>query len=75
MSLLTDAQALANRPGGTCGVALLVRRLSEQEQTELNEALDSHVSARAVSEALKARGHDLNYQTLTRHRAGTCACR
>ena len=75
MSLLDEAQALAKRPGGTCGVALLVRRLDENEQAELDELLDADVSSRAAAEALALRGHKMNYQTIQRHRSGVCTCR
>jgi hypothetical protein len=74
MSLLAEAQSLSTRPGSTCGVAILVRRLSEAEQAELAEALSSDVSASAVSKALEQRGYDLNYQTIHRHRRGACRC-
>lgn len=76
MSLLDEAKGLAKRPGTACGVALLVSRLSQSEQDELNEAMAAKdVSARAISDALRARGHDLNYQVVTRHRAEICSCR
>ena len=75
MSLLEEAQALAKRPGGTCGVALLVRRLGETEQAELDELLDADVSSRAAADALGRRGHSINYQTIQRHRSGVCSCR
>lgn len=75
MSLLDEAKGLAKRSGGTCGVTVLVSRLSQSEQDELHEALAADISARALSEALRARGHDINYQVITRHRAGNCACR
>ncbi len=74
MSLLTDAQSLAKRPGGTCGVAVLVRSLSEQEQAELQEALESVVSSRALAAALEVRGYELSDQTILRHRSGRCSC-
>lgn len=74
MSLLQEARTVAARPGGSCGIAVLTRRLSESEQVELAEALDSDVSASALSKALELRGHDLNYQTISRHRAGKCRC-
>lgn len=75
MSLLTEAQAIARRPGGTCGVSLLVRSLSESEQAELHEALmaDS-VSSKALAAALKLRGHNIAYNTIQRHRRRDCAC-
>lgn len=75
MSLLAEAQELAKRPGGTCGVARLVRRLSESEQAELAEALASDVSARALCEALAKRGYEIGKHTIERHRAGACQCR
>lgn len=75
MSLLEEAQALAPRPGGVCGVALLVRRLGPEEQAEFAEAIASDVSASALSKALSARGYDVNYQTISRHRARRCTCR
>ena len=74
MSLLAEAQALASRAGGTCGVALLVRRLDETEQAELDEALASDVSANAIARALEHRGFKVNYQTISRHRGGRCSC-
>lgn len=75
MSLLEEAQALAKRPGGTCGVALLVRRLGETEQAELLEAMDDPItSSRGISLALDRRGYTVSYQTIQRHRRGDCAC-
>ena len=73
-SLLDVALVLAKRPGAVCGIALLARRLDETELDELNEALAADVSAAAVSKALEARGYDVNYQSISRHRAGRCRC-
>jgi hypothetical protein len=72
MSLLTEAQQLALRPGGTCGVALLV--LSPEERAELDEALASRVASEAIARAMEKRGHTIKYQTIARHRRGACAC-
>ena len=81
MSLLTEAQALSRRPGGTCGVTLLVRRLSESEQAELHEAIWARddtdrwsVASQAISDALKERGHVLPRMTIDRHRRRECHC-
>lgn len=74
MSLLAEAQALTKR-AGACGVARLLGPLSESEQAEVHEALAAHVSARALSDAMRERGWVLNYQTITRHRAGVCSCK
>lgn len=74
MSLLTEAQELARRPGGTCGMAILNERLSPEEQAELTEALASRVPAEAIARALSQRGYDIKYQTVARHRRGACAC-
>lgn len=73
-SLLEEAQAFTKRPGTVCGVALLARRLDETEKAELDEAIASETSASAVSKALEARGFYVNYQTISRHRAGRCVC-
>ncbi len=74
MSLLTEARIVARRAGGTCGVAVLTSRLSEAEQAELIEALESDVSASAITKALELRGHDIGHQTIGRHRRGQCSC-
>jgi hypothetical protein len=58
MSLLTEAQGLSRRPGGTCGM----------------EALASRVASEAIARALEQRGHHIKYQTVARHRRGACAC-
>lgn len=73
-SLLEEAQAHAKRPGSVCGIALLARRLDESETAELHEALASEISASALAKALEARGFYVNYQTISRHRAGRCVC-
>ena len=73
-SLLEEAQALTKRPGTVCSVALLARRLDETERAELDEAIASDISATAISKALKARGIDLSYATINRHRASRCVC-
>lgn len=74
MSLLVEAQAHAKR-GSSCGMAVLQSALSESERAELQEALDaSTISARALADAMKARGWVINYQTITRHRARSCSC-
>lgn len=74
MSLLSEAQDLARRPGGTCGMAILNERLSPEEQAELAEALSSRVASEAIARALTQRGHEIKHQTIARHRRGACAC-
>ena len=81
MSLLTEAVELEARQGGTCALATLMAGLSPSEQAELTEALTAQdalgrwfVASKALSLALKARGHDVGYHTISRHRRGDCKC-
>lgn len=74
MSLLQEAQDFI-RPTGVCGVKSLYERLDPTEQAEFTEALASHVPAAPLSQALARRGHNIGYQTISRHRRGECSCR
>jgi hypothetical protein len=75
MSLLTEAQSERKKPGFSCGVLRLTESMSPEERTELAEALASTVDNAALQRALQNRGHDIGYQTLQRHRSGSCSCR
>ena len=74
MSLIDEAAELEHRQGGTCGVQTLLARLSPSEQDELNEALASSVHSKALARALQARGHEMGYHTIARHRRRDCKC-
>jgi hypothetical protein len=74
MSLLTEAEALTSKVGGTCTVKRLLDRLPPEERAELVEALASEVETTALSKALLRRDVDISSHTLRRHRRRECRC-
>ena len=62
---------------GKCGVAKVYESMSEEDRKALRALVSAPVhiaSADAVSRELASAGFDVSYQTVTRHRAGTCSC-
>jgi len=60
-----------------CGIAKVYEKMSEEDCKALRSLLAAPVRvvpAAAVSRELWAAGHDISYQIVTRHRAGTCSC-
>lgn len=71
MTLLDEARALVRRPGITCALDT-IRRANPVLAAEIDDAIASDVPAPAISEALRARGIELDRQVLNRHRRGDC---
>ena len=76
MGLLDDARtASAILVRTPCRVWSTKENLSKQDAKELDEALaDPSVTGKAIADVLKARGHNINQGSVTRHRRGDCAC-
>lgn len=73
-TLLDEAKALLDGPGGRCAVSSLAES-DPKLYAELVEALASDVSHAAIARALKARGRSIGQQSISRHRNGVCRCR
>jgi hypothetical protein len=74
---MTLQQALeANKAtikGPTCTVCVLLTTLKADDAKALQSALDDpSFTARGISRALKAEGHNIADQTLNRHRKADC---
>lgn len=60
-----------------CGVARVYENMSEEDRKALRALLAAPpyiASAAAVSRELATAGYEVSYQTITRHRAGSCSC-
>lgn len=68
--------ALATKKGPECSVAKIIAALSDDDAAFLAGLLnDSRNPGSRIASALKAIGHDVQAQTLNRHRRGECGCR
>jgi hypothetical protein len=76
LSLRTEVEALGNRCGPRCTVALLLNQLDEEERAELVDCLDDTVGVQtsALTRVLRARGHQIGEASMGRHRRRDCAC-
>lgn len=76
--MLEQLQAYANSRKGPsgCKMADTMRKLDADDQEILAKALDSDsdFSTNALWRGLRDAGLDIGYQTVYRHRNGTCAC-
>lgn len=71
---ITAAQG-ANRRGPTCNVALVKATLADDEQSDLDAALDDKGLSHAVIGAvLRRRGVKIGDHSISRHRRGLCGC-
>lgn len=72
VGLLDDIkeQQVASRPGFECGTCKLLRTLPKADAADLADALAAKgtYSAASISRALKARGLDVSYQSIMKHR-------
>jgi hypothetical protein len=57
-----------------CGIAKVLSDMSDEDSRALIALLSAPISAKAVSLELSAAGYSVSYQTVYRHRAGTCSC-
>jgi len=60
-----------------CGVAKVYESMSDEDRKALRALLSAPIhiaSAAAVSRELATANYEVSYQTITRHRAGTCSC-
>ncbi len=75
MGLLDEIHAAAPTRKRPCSVATLMATMSKEDAKQLSTALaDPSISHMAISNALVARGCDMEYQRLMRHRNGRCGC-
>lgn len=75
MSLLEEAAALAPTIGPKCSVAVLLDSLTETEQAQVVELLDSTYSAQTVVNVLQAhKWTGVRKYTVERHRNRECRC-
>jgi hypothetical protein len=63
------------RKGPTCSMKNIIDSLSKEDADALAEALaNPNVTGRAITEALRAEGHDTRDHSVNRHRRGLCQC-
>lgn len=75
MSALAVAVAAASQRVSRCALAGILCALEPDDAETLVALLaDSTVTGAAISRGLLAIGHPVPQQTVTRHRAGDCAC-
>lgn len=79
---LTEFFALSKPKKPPCQLGLILSgdltpKLSEEELTQLNAALETDrgvITAGAVQGWLEARGHKVNPTRISNHRRGVCTC-
>lgn len=73
MGILDDLQAdiVSSR---SCKAARFIATLSDEEQQELEQVLQSDYSTERILRVLKRRGALLSHDALYKHRRGTCCC-
>lgn len=75
-SLAASLAAVPRAPSRKrCWIGTLLTELDPADRTALQEVLDARdVTATAVSQALRAHGHDIRPYNVQRHRRRECAC-
>ena len=64
-----EAEKVAGKPGPICQVCRLLDKLDDADAAALRTALaDAAFNHEAISRALTAEGHDIQGQTVARHR-------
>lgn len=74
---LSEFYKLSRPKKPPCQLGFVLSKLPEHEADQLRAALATDVgiiTAAAVTEWLKARGHDVNFARVTNHRKGLCSC-
>ena len=75
MTLLEEIHAAGAPRHRQCSVRTLLDALSVDDENDLTDAInDPAVSHMAITTALRARGLDMHYQRMARHRNGRCSC-
>lgn len=76
MGLMDEIQQdLRARRQVTCTMGRLLLSLPPEDAKDLTRALsDDAITARAIARVLVSRGHDINDQSVNRHRRGLCGC-
>jgi hypothetical protein len=63
------------RTGPNCLVAIVLSKMSKDEQAELNKALADHsITGSAIKRALNLYGHEIGASSIYRHRRKECTC-
>jgi hypothetical protein len=70
-----SAHANATRPTRCTVGILLVEKLDDIDAQALRNALDSDIGGEQIAAALREEGHDIQGQTVQRHRRGHCSCK
>lgn len=74
-SLLEDILGSGATSGPRCGISRATETLSSEDRQALEAALGNHNLTHAqISRGLRANGYAVSAGTISRHRAGDCAC-
>ena len=75
-SLLDEFRAESRKAKGPpCSMGALLTRLDELDRVHLVEAMaDKTITGAIIADVLARHGWRVGHQTVTRHRAGRCAC-
>ena len=60
--------------GRICGIARVYSAMTEEDVKALRALLAAPIAAAAVARELEAAKFKVSYQTVYRHRSGTCSC-
>lgn len=71
---LSEFAAEQGHPGASCGVAVVLGILSDDERTKLLAALSSTYQHAAISRVVKKWGHNCTPHAIAKHRREQCAC-
>lgn len=74
---LSEFEVLSNPRKAPCQIGVARDGLDTEEAVKLDAALDAdkgQITAGAIQQWLKARGHAVSNPAVTSHRKGTCSC-
>lgn len=71
---LSEIAKLQRRRGSKCSVPGAIAKLPTAKRRMLEAALESDLTATAISEWLRGLGVELSEWTVNRHRRGGCRC-
>jgi hypothetical protein len=75
MGTLAAALAEAGKPSvGKCSIGQLIDKLDDLDRQALLNAFSSELKGEQIAAALRSEGHQVQGQTIQRHRRGGCNC-
>lgn len=75
MSLAEAIAAQRVVKGPSCSISVIRAQLDDEDRAALDAAMArTGTPSSVIARALRANGHDVQHQTVQRHRRGECKC-